>query len=394
MRRLAATLLVAVLALSGGTVAACEKGTGSNAPGQGERPPDLTITAPTDGAKDVPASTEIAFTSNGGATTEVTLADAGGTEVAGAMRPDGSAWLPGTQLEYATTYTATIVSTGAGGARAEARTTFTTMARPNDLVDVHSWIGDDQVVGVGMPIVITFGLDVPDDRRDDVQRRLFVRSDPPQQGAWHWFNAKEVHFRPREHWQPGTKLDIRIGTGGLPWGVKQWYGRHDLTVHASVGPAVLIEVDNKTKRLTVTKDGKVLRTIPVSLGKPASPSSSGNLLVMVRSPVELFDSSTYGVPVNSPDGYRTRVQWAMRLTWSGEFIHAAPWSVADQGRRNVSHGCVNLSTSAAKWVYDQSSAGVPVTVRGTERHVVWGDGWTDWDRPWEEYVKGSALPVE
>ncbi len=138
----------------------------------------------------------------------------------------------------------------------------------------------------------------------------------------------------------------------------------------------------------------MLRTYPVSLGKPASPSSSGNLLLMTRSPAELFDSSTYGVPVNSPDGYRTRVQWAMRLTWSGEFIHAAPWSVADQGRRNVSHGCVNLSTSAAKWVYDQASVGVPVTVRGTERHVVWGDGWTDWDRPWEEYVKGSALPVD
>jgi len=387
-----AVLVPAMLAAFG--VAGCQPGASWNAPGETKDPPRVQLTGPADGAKDVPAATEIVFTVTGTRDVDVKLVDAGGATVAGAMRADGLSWLPDAQLEYATTYTATITAIKSDGSKGEAKTTFTTMAKPANLVDVTSFVGDDQVVGVGMPVIVEFGLNVPKERRADVERRLFVRSDPPQEGVWNWYRNDIVHYRPKEHWQPGTKLDIRIATGGLSWGIKDWYGRHDLTIHASVGPATLINVDNKTKKMTVTQNGKVVRTIPVSLGKPAAPSSSGNLLVITREPTALFDSSTYGVPVNSPDGYRTKVQYAMRLTWGGEFIHAAPWSVSDQGRRNVSHGCVNISTSAAKWLFDTVKIGDPVTVRGTEVHVKWGDGWTDWDVPWEEYVKGSALPYQ
>jgi lipoprotein-anchoring transpeptidase ErfK/SrfK len=92
-----------------------------------------------------------------------------------------------------------------------------------------------------------------------------------------------------------------------------------------------------------------------------------------------------------PNGYVVDVKYAMRLTWGGEFIHAAPWSNSARGRRNISHGCVNLGTADAKWLYDTIKVGDPVTVRGTEVKIGWGNGWTDWERPWEEYVKGSAL---
>jgi len=387
MRRMLVAIGVAITAAATGCT-----GAQWSAPGGSDRPPQARVTSPADAATGVPTAAEIVFTAAGAKDVAVTLVDAAGNRVEGALRADGSSWLPAAQLEYSTKYTGMVSATFSNGARAEAKSTFTTMAEPANLVDVHSYIGDDQVVGVGAPIVITFGLDVPADRRADVQRRLFVRSDPPQEGIWHWFGGSEVHYRPRERWRPGTKLDVRIGTGGLAWGVKDWYGRHDLTIRASVGPALSIEVDNGTKKMTVTRDGKVLRTIPVSLGKPSSPSSSGNLLVMERKTPNLFNSATYGVPVNSPDGYQTVVEWTMRLTWSGEFIHAAPWSVASQGRRNVSHGCVNISTAAAKWLYGITHVGDPVTVRGTERRVKPGDGWTDWELPWSEYVKGSALP--
>jgi lipoprotein-anchoring transpeptidase ErfK/SrfK len=105
----------------------------------------------------------------------------------------------------------------------------------------------------------------------------------------------------------------------------------------------------------------------------------------------MFDSSTYGVPVNSADGYRTKVQYAIRLTWGGEFIHAAPWSVADQGRRNVSHGCVNVSTENARYLFNLLKIGTPVAVKHTETRVNKGDGWTGWDLSWEDYRAGSAL---
>ena len=108
------------------------------------------------------------------------------------------------------------------------------MAQPANLVDVHSFLGDDQTVGVAMPIIIDFGLQVPAERRPEIEKRLFVTSDPPQEGAWNWYltenSEREIlHYRPQEYWQAGTKVNVRIATGGLWWGVKDWYGRHDLT---------------------------------------------------------------------------------------------------------------------------------------------------------------------
>ena len=49
--------------------------------------------------------------------------------------------------------------------------------------------------------------------------------------------------------------------------------------------------------------------------------------------------------------------WATRISSSGEFVHAAPWSVGSQGYENVSHGCVNVSTDWAKWFYDNFTYG-------------------------------------
>jgi lipoprotein-anchoring transpeptidase ErfK/SrfK len=381
MRRLFAAVTLCLVGLT-----ACA-GTGSpSPPGPNPDGPSVALTGPTDGATDVPTSAEIAYTAETGSTIEVTLVDGAGRTVDGALRPDGSSWVPETQLDHGSRYSVTVAAVGADGSRSQASGVFTTMQRPENLVDINSWIGDDQVVGVAMPIVISFGLNVPEDHRDDVERRLFVRSDPAQEGVWHWFTGEEIHYRPREHWKAGTRLDVRIATGGLPWGVPTWYGRHDLTVRASVGPELIMDVDNRTKKMTVKRDGKVVRTMLVSLGKPSTPSSSGALVVMSREAAFRFDTRR-----EIPNGYVVDVRYAMRLTWGGEFVHAAPWSDGARGRRNISHGCVNLGLADARWLYDNIKIGDPVTVRGTEVHVGWGNGWTDWDRPWEEYVKGSAL---
>jgi lipoprotein-anchoring transpeptidase ErfK/SrfK len=389
MRRLIASALCLALVGLAGCDGAGGNGPGNQPSGETKDPPKIELTTPKDGATDVPASVEIAYTATGASSVEVKLADTDGAAVDGALRADGSSWLPSTQLDYGSKYTVTATAVKSDGTRAEAKATFTTMQRPTNLVDIHSWIGDDQVVGVAMPIVLTFGLDVPPDFRDDVQRRLFVRSDPPQEGIWHWFHGSEVHYRPKEHWQPGTKLDIRIATGGLPWGVNTWYGRHDLTVLASIGEELIVDVNNATKKMTVKRDGKVIRTALVSLGKPSTPSSSGTMVVISRDPKYRFDTRR-----EIPNGYVVDVKYAMRLTWGGEFVHEAPWSNGARGRRNISHGCVNLGTADSKWLFDNIKVGDPVTIRGTEVHVAWGNGWTDWDRPWTEYVKGSALPYQ
>jgi lipoprotein-anchoring transpeptidase ErfK/SrfK len=130
--------------------------------------------------------------------------------------------------------------------------------------------------------------------------------------------------------------------------------------------------------------------MPVSLGKASTPSSSGTMVIMDKQPQTVFDTFA---ELGPRDGYRVNINDAQRLTWGGEFIHAAGWSVTDQGRRNVSHGCVNVSPANASWLFGRTKIGDPVTVKGTERQLVAGNGWTVWNMTWAEYVKGSALPV-
>ena len=344
----------------------------------------VTVTSPADGSTGASTASEIAFTASHAAGTSVTLTAADGTAVAGAMRADGTSWVPATQLTYGATYTATVSATGTGKPDTR-KVTFTTMARPGNLVEVSAPLGDDQVYGVGMPIVVRFGADVPAAQRANVERRLFVTSEPAQEGSWYWFSGTEVHYRPRAYWQEGTRLAVRLATGGLSFGGNA-YGADDVTIHASIGDKVVMTTDNATKTMTVTRHDQVVKTIPVSLGKQSHPSSSGNMVVMTKAQSELFVSTEPG------DAYRATVYWTQRLTWGGEYIHAAPWSVGDQGRRNVSHGCTNMSNENAQWLWGITHVGDPVVVTGTEAHLDWGNGWTDWDRSWDSYLKGSALP--
>jgi lipoprotein-anchoring transpeptidase ErfK/SrfK len=355
-----------------------------------EAPINVAVTAPAEGATNVPAATEIAYTTDAVSST-VELSDAAGNKIDGAPRADGSSWVPSTMLAWGTQYTAKITGTSASGKAQSKTVSFTTMPKPGSLGKASTVIGDNQTVGVGMPIIVSFSNDIAKEQRATVQKRLFVTSEPAQEGIWYWWNNKEVHYRPKDYWQAGTKISVRAAIGGLALGNNR-YGSQDLTINTKVGSRIIMETDNATKQLTVTKDGQLLRTIPVSFGKKSTPSDTGNFVIMIKNEWEWFDSASFGVPTDSPDGYRTKVYYPQRITWDGKYIHSAPWSEGDQGKRNVSHGCVNVSAANAEWLYKLTQIGDPVTIKGTEAHVTWQNGWTDWDKPWAEYVKGSAIP--
>jgi lipoprotein-anchoring transpeptidase ErfK/SrfK len=181
---------------------------------------------------------------------------------------------------------------------------------------------------------------------------------------------------------------VRIGVGGLPTGAGR-YGDRDRSATAKIGRDFEMKVDNATKKMTVVQGGKVVKTLAVSLGKTSTPSSSGTMVVMDKLAETVFDTTDTD-PVN---GYKDTIQYAQRLTWSGQYIHSAPWSTGAQGHRNVSHGCVNVSPSNAVWLFQKTLIGDPVTVKGTGDKLVYGNGWTPWDVSWKDFAKGSALPV-
>lgn len=351
-------------------------------------PPQLAVT-PADGSKDALLSTEIG-TRTDGKVSDLKLTTKDGSPVAGQLRPDGSSWVPDRPLKPRTRYTAVVTATGADGATASVGTSFTTMAEPSQRTGTGLYLFDGRTYGVAMPVVVEFVEPVPPEARAGVQRRMFVTTDPPQPGVWHWVeDGRQAFYRAPEHWQPGTTIKVRVALDGHPTGHGR-YGDADRAATVAIGDRLALTVDNATKSMSVRADGKLTETFPVSLGKPSTPSSSGQMVVMSREEQTVFDTLDELGPV---EGYRVDISYALRLTWGGEYIHSAPWSVGDQGVRNVSHGCVNLAPDDAKWLFRRIKVGDPVTVEGTERELAPGNGWTAWDMSWEDFVAGSALPV-
>ena len=351
-------------------------------------PAALTLT-PANGKKDVPISAEIGVAVTGGKVASVTLADGDGKSVGGVLRDDGSSWVPSKPLENKTGYKATVNAVNATGQTTTATTRFTTMSKAGREQGSGLYLFNGQTYGVAMPVVAEFSPGIARANRADVQKRLFVKTDPPQPGTWSWTaTGTQAYYRAPEFWTPGTKLTVRLALDGLPTGGGR-YGTTDRTATATIGRSLIMKVENRTKRMTVIQDGKTVRTMPVSLGKPSTPSSSGTMVVMDKATSTIFDTTD----TDGANGYKMTIEYAQRLTWSGQFIHSAPWSVGAQGHTNVSHGCVNLSPSNAQWLFGRTLIGDPVTVSGTSDKLIYGNGWTPWNVSWKEFAKGSALPV-
>ncbi len=364
-------------------------------PGTPEEPgtpsgPPLEV-SPADGAKDRPVSVEIGTKLPDGATvSQVMLTTESGKQVKGKLRTDGSSWVPSAPLKWSTTYVAKVTASRPDGTVSEGTSTFTTMAKPSSVITSGLYLFDDRTYGVAMPVVAEFHPGIPKKDRAKVQKRMFVQTDPPQPGAWHWMDSgTQAYYRAPEYWKPGTKLTVRIALAGVPLSNGR-YGNVDRKATAKIGSAFEMKVTNSDKQMRVYENGKLIKTLPVSLGKKKTPSSSGTLVVMEKKEDTVFDTRDDPNPENR---YVTPIQFAQRITWGGEYIHAAPWSEGVQGRQNVSHGCVNVSMANARWLFQRTKIGDPITVTGTERKLAPGNGWTAWDLSWAEFVKGSALPV-
>jgi lipoprotein-anchoring transpeptidase ErfK/SrfK len=343
-------------------------------------------------ATGVPVDTVVSASAAGGALVSVELsyqdAKAAKVAVAGEVSPDSSTWTAGGLLEPSTTYTLAIVGRSNDGAELSAKRTFTTLALSNKQQFTATIIQNGATVGVAMPVIVKFSGPIKDQAA--VERRLKVTSVPAQPGGWAWYSNNEIHFRPKVYWQPGTKVSVTAGINGVSAGNGS-YGKDDKTGGFTVGSSTIMKADLTSHQMQVIQDGQLVRTVPISGGRPGNASRSGVKVISEKYENIVMDSATVGIPKGSPGYYRTDVKWAMRETWSGEFIHSAPWSVGSQGRANVSHGCLNVSPANAQWLFGIVKVGDPVETVNSGRNLERGNGWTDWTTSFEDFVKYSAL---
>lgn len=353
-------------------------------------PANLTIT-PATGAAKVSTRPSVKVTTDG-KLSKVEVTDPAGKAVAGQLAAEQGTWAPDSQLSYNTKYKVTARATNKDGAENTASSDFTTMGQPGKTNGADFQV-DSGTVGVGLPIIIRFSYSVPNNMRKAVQDAIQIKTSQPVEGAWKWWSSDELHFRTKDYWQPGTKIQVKAAIGGVDMGNGR-YGKRDRTASMTVGPKIHLKADNKTHKALVYKDGKLLKSLPASLGKRSTPSSSGIMLMQEKRYHVVMDSCTYGVCKGEPGYYRTDVNWAVRYTDGGEFVHGAPWSVGDQGSRNVSHGCLNLSTSNAKWFYNLTKPGDIIEIVNTGTKVKSGDGWTDWNLSWDTISKGGVITTK
>lgn len=217
------------------------------------------------------------------------------------------------------------------------------------------------LVGVAKPIYITFQRPIAD--RQMAEDAIHISSNPPVPGKFYWMSDTQVRWRPIDFWPSGTV--VSIDAAGTKSGFR-------------VGDALVATIDDATHQMQIHRNGTLEKTFPVSLGKPGYETPNGTYYVLEKFRDIVMDSSTYGVPVNSAEGYKLKVQNAIRLSNTGIFVHSAPWSVADQGKRNVSHGCPNLSPANAQWFFDNFGSGDPVVVKNSVGIYNQSDGAQDW----------------
>ncbi|MGA5558802.1 L,D-transpeptidase [Streptomyces lavendulocolor] len=354
---------------------------------------------PKNGAQNAGINDDAKVTVSEGTLTQVTMTAPDGTTVKGEMAADAKSWKPAEQLERATTYKIAVTAKDAEGREAHENSSFTTVSKENSFIGNFT-PEDGSTVGVGMPVSITFNKPITDKKA--VQSGISVSSSSNQEVVGHWFNAQRIDFRPENYWAEGSKVTLKLDLDGVE-GSDGVYGVQQKTVTFTIGRNQVSTVDAAAKTMTVTQDGKTVKTIPISAGAPENPTYNGQMVISEKFKETRMDGSTVGFTKKDGKGeYDIKdVPHAMRLSTSGTFIHGNYWgSDSIFGNVNTSHGCVGLNdakgaddpSQPGAWFYDNSIVGDVVVVKNSKDKTIAPDnGLNGWNMSWAEWKAGSAV---
>jgi lipoprotein-anchoring transpeptidase ErfK/SrfK len=404
----AAIIVVAAASVtaSSATLLRCAIGCQNTVTGRVATPPAapaMVTIAPGPDAHDVDPLAGVSVTAATGTLTDVEMVNDGGKPIEGIMTPDNTSWKPATPLGFGRTYTITANSRGTGGVSSTQVSRFSTLT-PGNQAKVYlnttsgATLQDGGVYGVGIVVVAHFDEAITD--RSAAERRLTVTTSPPVQGSWYWVDDQNAHWRPERYFAAGTTVNVSANIYGAALG-SGLYGQEDSHVSFSIGDSHVSIADDTTKQVSVYENGKLVRTMPTSMGMGGTQQIGGRTLsfwtppgvytVLDKGNPVIMDSSTFGLPINSRLGYRESINYATRISTDGIYMHQLNSTVWAQGNTDTSHGCLNLNGANATWFFDFSRPGDVVEVRNTGGQPLQIAQNGDWTVPWDQWRRGSAL---
>lgn len=344
--------------------------------------------APKDGAHDVATSGALKVTAQKGRLKSVKVKDGKGNEVDGKIAGSGALWQPSGHLGASTEYTVDAIAVDGKGRKAAEHSSFTTLVPKNTFIGQYT-PENGQQVGVGMPVSIHFTRGITDPKAVEDAIKVSAKPSVPVEG--HWFGNDRLDFRPEKYWAAGTKVTLKLDLNGVE-GRPGVYGTQAKEVSFTVGRSQVSTVDAESKKMTVVRDGKKIKTIPITSGGPGTETYNGKMVISEKHQVTRMNGDTvgFGGEYDIKD-----VPHAMRLSTSGTFIHGNYWSGrATFGTRNASHGCVGLfdqrgggdSSTPAAWFFRNSVVGDVVIVKNSHDETIQpGNGFSDWNLSWEKW---------
>ncbi|GHF14834.1 lipoprotein [Streptomyces spiralis] len=384
-------LLLAVTACGGGdSDSESGKSQGKESSAAPSKQSEAVVTiAPKDGEKSVDTSGALKVAASKGTLTQVVVKDPKGTAIPGRMTAGGTSWTPSTHLAASTRYTVHAVAKDSAGRQAAEDSSFTTLTPKNTFVGTFT-PEDGSTVGVGMPFSVNFtrGITHP----EDVEKAIQIKTEPAVDVEGHWFGNDRLDFRPEHYWKAGTKVTVKLNLDGVE-GRPGVYGKQSKTVTFTIGRSQVSVVDAKKHTMKVMRDGEVIKTIPVTTGKPGYDTWNGKMVMSEKLTVTRMNGETvgYGGEYDIKD-----VPHAIRLTTSGTFIHGNYWGGDAFGNYNASHGCVGLrdvrggydSKVPAAWFFNHSMVGDVVEVKNShDRTVAPDNGLNGWNMSWADWKK-------
>ncbi|MFF4101547.1 Ig-like domain-containing protein [Streptomyces sp. NPDC001903] len=384
--------MLAGTALMAAALTACGGGSGGGASASGtadaKKKPDMAISVNLTGDQAKPGE-PVKVTLTEGKLALVKVSDGKGGELPGKIADDGKSWTSERNASPGTDYKVEAQNTDSQNASAQ----FKTVAADKvNKVTINPGKATP-VVGVAQPVSIVF--DNPVKNKAEVEKHLKVTTSNNTEGSWGWFKDysgnDRVDWRPKEYWKSGTDVKVEMNLNGVDSGQGGGMFVKDYNTEFKIGKDRRLQVNLDTHKMTVTEDGQTVKTIPVSAGTPGGQKASwsGKMVLMAKEGTIRMDSQTVGLG----DSYDKMVDYSMRVTWSGMYIHAAPWNSGNFGRANTSSGCVGMSDANAKDLFAETQPGdlVEVTGDGSKGKADIGNGYGEWNLSWDEWKAKSAL---